>query len=164
MVRVTCEVTSRKLTDEQLQKMGERLSEAAARMSETQPGVQLAPPAAGDEVPVLLLTEVGGARTLPIFCGPFEATAIALAQQGIETERPMTHDLLRDVVSALGEAREVRITELRDGTFFGELSVIDTSGEERTVSCRPSDGIALAVRANIPILVNEPLFEEGNRF
>ncbi len=111
---------------------------------------------------MLLLTETGGTRQLPIFCGPFEAAAITLAQEGIETERPMTHDLLRDIVEALGDAREVRITELRDTTYFAELTVTDKADEERTVSCRPSDGIALAVRTNIPILVAEELFVSKN--
>jgi bifunctional DNase/RNase len=69
----------------------------------------------------------------------------------------MTHDLLRDVVGALGEARDVRITDLRDKTFFAELVVTDRGGAEQTVSCRPSDGIAFALRAQIPILVEESL-------
>jgi hypothetical protein len=161
MVPVTCEVTTRKVSGEQLQKMREMAATAAARLSETHPLVRVEPPSE-EEQPVLLLKEIDGSRSLPIFCGPFEATSIALAQEGVETERPMTHDLLRDVVTALGEAREVRITELRGSTFFAELVVTDSAGEQRTVSCRPSDGIALAVRAGIPILVAEPLFVEGN--
>ena len=72
----------------------------------------------------------------------------------------MTHDLLRDVVAAMGEAREIRIIELRDTTFHAELIVVDSAGSERAVSCRPSDGIALAVRAGIPILVNDTLLLE----
>lgn len=72
----------------------------------------------------------------------------------------MTHDLLRDVVAAMGEVREVRITENRDTTFFAELLVTDRAGGEQVVSCRPSDGIALAVRASVPILVAEDLLGE----
>ena len=160
MVRVTCEVTTRTVPDNQMRKMHERHKDMAAKLTGTHPDVEVVEVGAlvGGELPVLLLTEVGGTRMLPIFCGAVEATAIALAQKGVEIDRPMTHDLLRDVVSALGKAHEVRITELRDGTYLGELAVADAAGEERAVACRPSDGIALAVRADVPILVAEALF------
>ena len=72
----------------------------------------------------------------------------------------MTHDFLRDVVAAMGTAREVRITDVRDGTFFAELVVIEKDDSERIIDCRPSDGIALALRADIPILVNESLMRD----
>ncbi len=75
----------------------------------------------------------------------------------------MTHDLLRDVVAVMGQAREVRITDLRDKTYYAELVVADTRGTEKIVPCRPSDGIALAVRADIPILVAEALFAAGTK-
>lgn len=162
MVRVTCEVTTGSLTEEQVQKWRERQQAELEKLSETHPGVQVERPSAGEELPLLLLKEIGGNRELPIWCGSFEASAIALAQEGIETQRPMTHDLLRDVVEALGSAREVRITELQDATYLAELAVTDTAGAERTVSCRPSDGIALAVRANIAISVAEHLFVAGD--
>jgi bifunctional DNase/RNase len=117
----------------------------------------------GSQQPWLILRDEG-ARVLPIACGPVEATAVSMVQQNIKTPRPMTHDLLLDVVRAMGEAREVRITELRGTTFFAELIVTDTNGGERTVSCRPSDGIALAVRAEIPVLVQEALFEAVSEY
>lgn len=114
------------------------------------------------EQPWLILTEVDASRELLIAVGPVGATAVAFALKGVKTQRPMTHDMLRDVVAIMGEAREVRVTELKEDTFFAELLVVDSAGQERTVSCRPSDGIALAVRADIPILVAESLFPEAS--
>jgi hypothetical protein len=162
MVPVTCEVIWRELTEDELRDLREVHEKAVAYVPAEQSEARI--DLTAEHVAVLNLNEIAGPRSLPIFCGPAEGTAISLAQQGVETERPMTHDLLRDVVATLGgQAREVRITELRDTTFYAELVVADTSGEERIVSCRPSDGVALAVRAGIPILVAEPLFELGDR-
>lgn len=110
--------------------------------------------------PVVLLQEVGGGnRTLPIFIGPFEANAIAEALQGVERERPMTHDLLRDVIAALGgSVQRLLVTELRDRTFFAELHIAVGSRTE-IVSCRPSDGIALAARVGAPIFADDDLID-----
>jgi bifunctional DNase/RNase len=93
--------------------------------------------------PIVLLKETDGERYLPIWIGPNEATAIAFAQQGMVPQRPLTHDLMRDVLEAL-EIRltTVNITALRDGIFFADL--IFSNGRE--VSARPSDSIALALR------------------
>ena len=108
--------------------------------------------------PILLLRETGGERYLPIWIGSGEATAIALAQQGVQPARPMTHDLLREVISALGrELKQVRITELQEGTFFAEL-VFD--GNVR-VSARPSDSVALALRVGVPIHAEETVLSEA---
>lgn len=108
--------------------------------------------------PILLLRETEGERYLPIWIGSGEATAIALEQQGVQPARPMTHDLLRDVISALGgELKQVRITELQEGTFFAEL-VFD--GNVR-VSARPSDSVALALRAGVPIHADESVLSEA---
>ena len=99
--------------------------------------------------PVVLLREEDGTRYLPIWIGAVEASAIAFQQQGIETPRPLTHDLLRDVIQALGARLEaVHITELRDDIFYAELRL---SGGV-TVSARPSDAIALALRCDAEIL------------
>jgi hypothetical protein len=99
--------------------------------------------------PVVLLREEDGTRYLPIWIGAVEASAIAFQQQGIESARPLTHDLLRDVVQALGARLEaVHITELRDDIFYAELRL---SGGV-TVSARPSDAIALALRCDAEIL------------
>lgn len=98
--------------------------------------------------PIVLLRERDGGRYLPIWVGAVEATAIAYAQQGIVPPRPLTHDLLRDILAALGATlQEVRITALEDGVFYAALAFSD--GTE--VSARPSDAIALALRVDAPI-------------
>lgn len=163
MIAVTCEVRVKTLTEEEVQELEPFRTRARDESPEEQDEALrelLGGLGSRDKQPLLLLTEIGGTRELAIWCGPVEAVAVSFAQRGIATARPMTHDLLRDVVAAMGEVREVRITELRDRTFFAELVVVDRTGAERAVSCRPSDGIALAVRANIPILVAESLFPE----
>lgn len=110
--------------------------------------------------PVVLLEETEGARrSLAIFIGSSEATAIAYALQGVDPPRPMTHDLMRELVEVLG-GRVVRVvvTELRDGTFFAELHL--RSGErDVVVSARPSDAIALAVRVRAPLYVADELMD-----
>jgi uncharacterized protein len=110
--------------------------------------------------PVVLLQEVGGARrTLPIFIGPPEATAIAFALQGVTTSRPMTHDLMRDILTALGVTVErVVITELREGTFYAELHLTVGTRSE-VISSRPSDAIALAARLGTPIFCEDDLID-----
>jgi hypothetical protein len=111
----------------------------------------------GTSTPLLLLEEVGGERVLPIFIGAPEAAAIAYALQGVKSPRPMSHDLLGHVVSALGaKLFAVEITELADNTFFASLRLV-RSGEEITVSARPSDAVALALRVGAPILVSDDL-------
>jgi len=110
--------------------------------------------------PVLLLTETEGlGRTLPIFIGAPEATAIAFAIQGVATPRPMTHDLLRDIVEALGaELERVVITDLRAATYYAELQLRRGDGV-LTVSSRPSDAVALAVRTSSPLFVSDELMD-----
>jgi uncharacterized protein len=110
--------------------------------------------------PVLLLQETDGeGRTLPIFIGNPEATAIAYAIQGVEMPRPLTHDLMKDMLSALEiKVEQVLITELRSSTYFAELHL--RRGEVRTVvSSRPSDAVAVAVRTETPIFVADELME-----
>ena len=108
--------------------------------------------------PIVLLREVGGDRYLPIWIGPGEATAIAFAQQGMEPPRPLTHDLMKDVIEKLGHrVTQVRIVELRDKVFYAIL-VIDGS---REISARPSDAIALALRTETEIVVAEAVLEEA---
>src|SRR5688500_18244507 len=103
-------------------------------------GVRLELPA---NAPVVLLREQEGDRVLPIYIGPEEAKAIALALERVPTPRPMTHDLLRDTVVALGAAvTRVSVTELRDRTFYAELE-LRIEGRTVRVSSRPSDAIAL---------------------
>lgn len=110
--------------------------------------------------PVLLLEELGGGkRTLPIYIGPAEAQAIAYALQGVVTSRPMTHDLMRDLLADLGASVEcVVITELRDGTFYAEIRMT-CNGQRHTVSARPSDAVALAVRVEATIYADDALVD-----
>jgi bifunctional DNase/RNase len=108
--------------------------------------------------PVILLQEVTApGRTLPIFIGSVEATSIEYAARGIETPRPLTHDLMRDIFDALGvEILRVIVTELKDGTYYAEL-VLVSNKTPNVVSCRPSDAIALAVRVGATIYVADEL-------
>jgi len=108
--------------------------------------------------PSVLLKEVAGDRYLPIWIGAVEATAIALAQQGVVPARPLTHDLLRDVLEGLGaELTAVTITDLRDGIYFADLQF--RSGV--TVSARPWDAIALAIRVGTTIYAEETVLAEA---
>ncbi|MEI7779517.1 MAG: bifunctional nuclease family protein [Actinomycetes bacterium] len=107
---------------------------------------------------LVLLREVEGARVLPIWIGAAEAAAIAYAQQGVVPPRPLTHDLLRDVVGAFGkELTEVRITELRDGIFYALLVFAD----QVEVSARPSDAIALALRTGTNIYGSDSVLDQA---
>src|SRR5579875_3563167 len=110
--------------------------------------------------PLLLLQETtGNRRTLPIYIGPAEAQAIAFAQQGVETPRPMTHDLMRDIIEELGARVEcIVITELRERTFYAELRLL-VGTTRHSVSARPSDAVALAVRLDCPIYAEEELLD-----
>jgi bifunctional DNase/RNase len=108
--------------------------------------------------PVLLLREANGDRYLPIWIGQSEAAAIALEQQGVEPPRPLTHDLIRDLIAALGHSlKEVRIVDLQEGTFYADL-VFDRN---ITVSARPSDSVAIALRVGVPIYVEEAVLAEA---
>ena len=108
--------------------------------------------------PIVLLREAMGERYLPIWIGAVEATAIAFAQQGVVPPRPLTHDLLRDVLEATGnEVSEIRITEMKDDIFYALLVL--SSGVE--VSARPSDSIALALRTGSRIVCAEELLDNA---
>lgn len=108
--------------------------------------------------PVLLLREADGDRYLPIWIGQTEAAAIALEQQGVQPARPLTHDLVKNLISALGhELKEVRIVDLQEGTFYADL-VFD---KDIRVSARPSDSVAIALRAGVPIFAEEPVLSEA---
>lgn len=114
----------------------------------------------GSSTPLLLLEEVGGDRVLPIFIGAPEATAIAYALQHIETPRPMSHDLLGNVITALGARLfAVEITHLLQNTFYANLRLL-RDGKEILVSARPSDAVALALRVGAPLLVSDELMND----
>lgn len=111
--------------------------------------------------PVVILKEEAGERTLPIWIGAPEANAIAMELQGVKPERPMTHDLMKLLVSGLGgELRRVVISSLRENTYIAEL-LIYRGGEVFEVDARPSDSIALALRMNAPIYTNDELLNHA---
>jgi bifunctional DNase/RNase len=109
--------------------------------------------------PVVILQEREGERVLPIWIGPAEASAIAMELAGVKFSRPLTHDLLKQVIVGLGaELRKVIITQVKDNTYFAELHIYrgDTVIQ---IDARPSDSIALALRLKAPIFTNENLLE-----
>ncbi|HEV8509599.1 MAG TPA: bifunctional nuclease family protein [Gemmatimonadales bacterium] len=109
--------------------------------------------------PVVILQENDGQRVLPIWIGPAEASAIAMELAGVKFSRPLTHDLLKQVIVGLGaELRKVIITQVKDNTYFAELHIYrgDTVIQ---IDARPSDSIALALRLKAPILTSETLLE-----
>ena len=108
--------------------------------------------------PIVLLKEVDGDRYLPIWIGAVEATAIAYEQQGVKPARPLTHDLMRDMLAALkAPLHAVEIVEMRDNIFYAELVI----GDNVRVSARPSDSIALALRVGVPIHAEEGVLSEA---
>ena len=109
----------------------------------------------------LILKESNGNRRLPIIIGSFEAQAIALEIEGIKPPRPMTHDLLKNIIDALGcTVSEITITELKEGTFYAKVFLDNSISEE--IDSRPSDAIALAVRYGAPIFVAEKVMSEAS--
>ena len=111
--------------------------------------------------PIVLLKETNGERYLPIWIGAVEATAIAFALQGIETPRPMTHDLMRDILKQTEtEVDRIVINDLVDQTFFATIRM-SADGKTTEVSSRPSDAIALAVRINAPLFASEDVLEQA---
>lgn len=112
--------------------------------------------------PIVLLREAEGERFLPIWIGQAEAAAIALALQGVQTPRPMTHDLLKNILEEVGvQLNSIAITELRDGTFYAILNM-RRNGAAYEISSRPSDAIALAVRIGCKIFASEDVLEEAS--
>jgi hypothetical protein len=111
--------------------------------------------------PIVLLKEIDGSRFLPIWVGAVEATAIAFAQQGVEPPRPLTHDLMNNLVDLLDATlTAVHLTEIKDGIFYATMVVRDSNAGQLTISARPSDAIALAVRSHSNILATEELLNE----
>ena len=109
---------------------------------------------------VIMLKERNGERVLPIVIGISEADAIRLKVSGVELPRPLTHDLLRNTITELGaEVERIVIHDLRQGTFFAKLVLKTRDGQDREVDARPSDAIALALRAGAPILAEESLLD-----
>ena len=111
---------------------------------------------------LVILRETGGERYLPIWVGPYEAEAITVALQEVEMSRPLTHDLIRNILGTFN-ARIIRIeiVALRDDIFFGNI-VTEQGGREVNIDSRPSDAIALAVRARVSILVHESVMDAAS--
>ena len=112
--------------------------------------------------PIVLLKTVDGNRFLPIWIGHPEAAAILMKLQGAQTPRPMTHDLLNDLLEQLdAKCERVSVTELRDNTFYASIT-ISVNGSEIEIDSRPSDAIALAVRCQAPIFAAEEVIDESS--
>jgi bifunctional DNase/RNase len=110
---------------------------------------------------IVMLRDVDGERRLPIWIGPCEAEAITIELQDVEIARPVTHDLLKNVIEELGgTVSHILINELRDQVFYARL-FIDMEGDMMEIDCRPSDAIAVAVRAKVPVFVEEAVMEEA---
>ncbi len=115
-----------------------------------------------DEDQVIVLNEIDGDRSLPIVIGLFEATSIERRVKGIPTPRPLTHDLIVNAIETLGGTiRDISISELKNHTYFAKLRV-DHDGEIVELDCRPSDAVAIAITARVPIYVNETVFGDSS--
>jgi len=110
---------------------------------------------------IVVLREEGGTRYLPIWIGPFEADAITIQLQGIDVSRPMTHDLLRDMIEKLdGELSHVVISDLQNDTFYAKI-VLEAKGSTIEIDSRPSDAVALAVRMDASIYIADDVMEQA---
>jgi bifunctional DNase/RNase len=111
---------------------------------------------------VVVLKDVDTDRYLPIWIGPFEADAITIQLQGVQVARPLTHDLLKSVIDEMGATiSHVMVSELKNDTFFARI-VMDVNGQSMEIDARPSDAIALAVRANAPLFVAEEVMSAAS--
>lgn len=110
---------------------------------------------------IVILKERNSERFLPIWIGPYEAEAITLSLQEVEVTRPLTHDLLRNILQELGaEIIQVNITALRDDVFYARI-IVTINGREISIDSRPSDALALAVRAHVPVFIAEDVMNEA---
>jgi bifunctional DNase/RNase len=110
---------------------------------------------------IVVLREMNADRYLPIWIGPYEAESITIALQEIEVARPQTHDLLKNVISTLnGRLLRIEVISLKDEVFFGNL-VVEANGHILNIDSRPSDALALAVRAHVPILVSKDVLDSA---
>ena len=115
-------------------------------------------------MPIILLRDAEGQKVLPIWVGIYEANAIALQIENVSTPRPMTHDLLKNVINDLkASVKKIVVSDLKDNTFYA-LIYIDVNGEIVAVDARPSDAIALALRARVPIFVEESVIDNAKPF
>ena len=111
---------------------------------------------------VVILKEVNGERHLPIWIGSYEAEAIAMELQGVTASRPLPYDLIRTIIDDMGGTVDrIAVTDLSDDVFYARI-VLQQNGREVEIDSRPSDAIALAVRVNVPIFVNEEVLTEAS--
>jgi len=111
---------------------------------------------------IVILKDIDSERFLPIWIGPYEAEAITVSLQETEVLRPLTHDLLRNVLQTLGaEVLRINITELRDDVFYARI-VLRVDGREVEIDSRPSDALALSVRVHVPVFVAENVMQEAS--
>ena len=112
-------------------------------------------------MPVVILKNRTNSKSLPIWIGIFEASAIALKLEGIASPRPLTHDLLKSIIEKLNaKVSKIYITELKDNTFYAKILII-AAQRKMNIDCRPSDAIALALRTNSPIFVKEEIISSA---
>ena len=112
-------------------------------------------------MPIIILRDKDGQKVLPIWVGVFEANAIALQIENVTTPRPMTHDLLRNVIQDLeASVTKIVVSDLRDNTFYAVI-YLQRNGETVAIDARPSDAIALALRAHVPIFVEEVVIDNA---
>ena len=108
---------------------------------------------------IVILREVGAERYLPIWIGVYEAEAITIALQEVEVSRPLTHDLIRNIFNDLdAQVVRVEVVALREDTFYGNI-VLETDGKSINIDSRPSDALAVAVRANVPVMVSRSVMD-----
>ena len=111
---------------------------------------------------VVLLREVDGDRYLPIWIGPYEADAIAVCLKEKTIARPLTHDLLKEIIYVLeASVSFINVYDLKGDTFFAHVSLVKKDGSEIVVDCRPSDALALAVRCDVPVYAEESVLERA---
>jgi bifunctional DNase/RNase len=112
-------------------------------------------------MPIVILKDKGGDRVLPIWVGVFEANAIALQIENISTPRPMTHDLIKNILTEIdADVQRIVVSDLRDNTFYAMI-YLDRDGETIAIDARPSDAIALALRTRSPIFVEDSVVESA---
>ena len=111
----------------------------------------------------VILKEITGKRCLPVIVGSFEAQSIALAIESVDTPRPLTHDLICDMITGInGELKTVKISNLSDGVFYAKMALETMEIGEKIIDARPSDAIAVALRMNTPILVSPEVMNEAS--
>jgi uncharacterized protein len=115
-----------------------------------------------NSTPIVVLKSLDDSAILPIWVGIYEANAIALEIEKISPQRPMTHDLIRNLIFQMGyQLKSVTVTDLKENTFYANILLIDSEGNDFILDARPSDALAIALRLDCPIFVNEEVFKSS---